>query len=72
MVAMTAPDGPHYGAKVKLDGPGSHRVSITLLLPPYRAFSGPPARIPAYRSGERPIRHGGVFARAGVGNKGGY
>lgn len=37
-LAMVANDGPHYGANVKLDGPGKYRVTYRISPPPYQGL----------------------------------
>lgn len=37
-MAMVANDGPHYGANVKLDGPGKYRLTYRINPPPYQGF----------------------------------
>lgn len=37
-MVMSADDSPHYGANVKLDGPGEYRASFRFQPPPYNAY----------------------------------
>lgn len=37
-MAMVANDGPHYGANVKLDGPGKYKLTYHVMPPPYQGF----------------------------------
>ncbi|HYW02305.1 MAG TPA: iron transporter [Gammaproteobacteria bacterium] len=72
MMAMTANDGPHYGANVKLDGPGKYRIGVKILPPPYRAFFRHTSTETGVPQWWGPIRHDWTFTYVGVGKKGGY
>lgn len=72
LIPMLANDGPHYGANVPMQGPGSYRLEITLTPPE-------PAEFPIHMDREtgvdgwwQPFTLGWDFAYFGVGKKGGY
>lgn len=72
LTPMVANDGPHYGANIKLDGPGKYVASFTLLPPAYNAFyrhTDKETGVPAWW---KPFSHQWTFAYIGVGKKGGY
>jgi hypothetical protein len=75
LMPMVASDGPHYGDNVKLMGPGSYRLRLTV---------APPSADPQGRFGRHTDKETGVaawfepftadydFVFAGTGKKGGY
>jgi len=72
MMAMSASDGPHYGANVKFDGPGKYRISVRIMPPTYDAFFRHTSRETAVAKWWKPMRHSWTFTYVGVGKKGGY
>lgn len=72
LMAMTANDGPHYGANVKFDGPGKYSISFKIEPPSYNGFfrhTDKETGVPAWWA---PIRHTWHFTYVGIGHKGGY
>jgi uncharacterized protein involved in high-affinity Fe2+ transport len=69
---MTAQDGPHYGANVKLDGPGKYHLSLRILPPSYNGFFRHTDKETGVAPWWPPIEEGWDFPFAGVGKKGGY
>jgi len=69
---MTAKDGPHYGANVKLDGPGRYRVTYRILPPPYAGFLRHTDKETGVKPWWKPLSVGWQFTYVGVGKKGGY
>ncbi len=72
LMAMVANDGPHYGANVKLDGPGRYTARFKIEPPPYQGFLRHTTKdtgVPAWWS---PFEHAWRFTYTGVGKKGGY
>ncbi len=72
LMAMTANDGPHYGANMKLDGPGKYTASFRIMPPPYQAFFRHTTKDTGVPAWWTPIRHSWDFVYVGVGKKGGY
>jgi uncharacterized protein involved in high-affinity Fe2+ transport len=72
LMPMTANDGPHYGANVKLDGPGKYRLSYRLLPPPYAGFFRHTDKETGVAEWWQPFSVGWDFVYVGVGKKGGY
>lgn len=72
MMAMTASDGPHYGANVKFDGPGKYRLRFRILPPPYNAFFRHTSSETGVAAWWPPIDESWTFVYVGVGHKGGY
>lgn len=70
--AMTANDGPHYGANVKFDGPGKYRLTLRILPPPYAGFLRHTDKETGVAPWWSPIEKSWDFAYVGVGHKGGY
>ncbi len=73
---MTASDGPHYGANVKMAGLGSYRLML-LLEPPGRTPGDAPVRQGLGRGANvrpwwKPITLEWTFKYFGPGKKGGY
>ena len=69
---MTAQDGPHYGANVKLDGPGKYHLALRILPPPYTGFFHHTDKETGVPPWWPPMNVGWDFVFAGVGKKGGY
>ena len=59
---MVASDGPHYGANVKLDGPGKYKLLYHIQPPPYQGSTAMPTRRPASRNGGRRLMSNGNSA----------
>ncbi len=71
-MAMTAADGPHYGANVKLDGPGKYHLSYSILPPPYAGFFRHTDKETGVAAWWKPFVASWDFTYVGVGKKGGY
>jgi uncharacterized protein involved in high-affinity Fe2+ transport len=69
---MVADDGPHYGANVKLDGPGKYHLSYRILPPPYAGFFRHTDRETGVAKWWKPFSVSWHFTFVGVGKKGGY
>lgn len=69
---MVAADGPHYGANVKLDGPGKYRVSYHITPPPYQGFYRHTDEETGVAPWWAPFDVSWEFTYVGVGKKGGY
>jgi uncharacterized protein involved in high-affinity Fe2+ transport len=72
LVPMVANSGPHYGANVKLDGPGRYHVVMTVSPPSQRGFYRHTDRETGVASWWTPFTQEWDFVFVGVGNKGGY
>jgi uncharacterized protein involved in high-affinity Fe2+ transport len=72
MMAMTANDGPHYGANVKFDGPGKYRLQVSILPPPYAGFLRHTDKETGVAPWWAPIQENWDFVYTGVGHKGAY
>ncbi|MCM2129630.1 iron transporter [Larsenimonas rhizosphaerae] len=66
---MVASDGPHYGANVKLDGPGKYHLTYTITHPDMQRHVDKETGVGAWYD---PITVEYDFTYAGVGKKGGY
>jgi periplasmic iron binding protein len=71
-MAMTAQDGPHYGANVKLDGPGKYRLSLAITPPSYHGFFRHTDKETGVAQWWAPFAVNWEFAYIGTGKKGGY
>lgn len=71
-MAMTASDGPHYGANVKLDGPGKYTLTLKIEPPPYAGFFRHTSKQTGVPAWWRPFTVSWTFAWAGNGKLGGY
>lgn len=69
---MTASDGPHYGANVKLDGPGKYTLALEIAPPPRAGFFRHTTRQTGVPAWWRPFTVSWTFAWAGNGKLGGY
>jgi periplasmic iron binding protein len=69
---MVANDGPHYGANVKLDGPGKYRLTYRIAPPPYQGFYRHTDKETGVAPWWTPFDVSWEFAYVGVGKKGGY
>jgi uncharacterized protein involved in high-affinity Fe2+ transport len=66
---MVASDGPHYGANVKLDGPGRYHLTFTLRHPDMPRHVDKETGVGQWYA---PFTVEYEFVYAGVGKKGGY
>jgi len=69
---MVASDGPHYGANVKLDGPGKYRLTYRITPPPYQGFYRHTDEETGVAPWWKPFDVSWQFTYVGVGKKGGY
>lgn len=69
---MVASDGPHYGANVKLDGPGKYRVAYHITPPPYQGFYRHTDKETGVAAWWTPFDVSWEFTYVGVGKKGSY
>ncbi len=69
---MVANDGPHYGANVKLDGPGKYKLSYHILPPPYQGFYRHTDKETGVAEWWAPFDVQWEFVFAGTGKKGAY
>lgn len=70
---MVANDGPHYGANVKLDGPGKYRLEYHITPPPYQGFYRHTDRETGVAEWWQPFDVSWEFTYVGgAGKKGGY
>jgi uncharacterized protein involved in high-affinity Fe2+ transport len=72
MMAMTANDGPHYGANVKFDGPGKYRLRFRIMPPSYDGFFHHTDKETGTPEWWKPIEESWEFVYVGTGHKGGY
>ncbi|MGN8160640.1 iron transporter [Salinisphaera sp. RV14] len=72
LMTMTASDGPHYGANVKLDGPGRYTARFKIEPPPYQGFLRHTTKDTGVPPWWSPFEHAWSFTYTGVGKKGGY
>ncbi len=73
LMAMTASDGPHYGANIKFDGPGKYRASFRIEPPPYAAFFRHTDKETGVPEWWTPFQKSWDFTYlGGMGHKGGY
>lgn len=69
---MVASDGPHYGANVKLDGPGKYKLTYRILPPPYQGFFRHTDKETGVAAWWAPFEVSWEFPYIGTGKKGGY
>jgi len=69
---MVASDGPHYGANIKLDGPGKYTVTYHIDPPPYQGFYRHKDKETGVGKWWSPFDLSWEFAYVGTGKKGGY
>lgn len=69
---MVASDGPHYGANVKLDGPGNYKVKFNIQPPSPHGFMRHTDKETGVGAWWKPFDYEGSFVFAGTGKKGGY
>jgi uncharacterized protein involved in high-affinity Fe2+ transport len=72
LMPMVANDGPHYGANVKLDGPGAYTVSFEIRPPSVNGFMRHTDKETGVGPWWQPFEYKGEFNFIGVGKKGGY
>jgi uncharacterized protein involved in high-affinity Fe2+ transport len=72
LMAMEADDGPHYGANLKLDGPGKYKIRFKIEPPPYNAFMRHTDKETGVSPWWKPFKQSWTFTYVGVGKKGGY
>lgn len=69
---MVASDGPHYGANVKLDGPGQYELAFTIHPPSATGFMRHTDKETGVGAWWQPFPYAGSFKFVGTGKKGGY
>lgn len=69
---MVASDGPHYGANVKLDGPGQYTAAYHISPPSGHAFMRHVDKETGVGPWWKPFDFKGDFKFVGTGKKGGY
>lgn len=69
---MVANDGPHYGANVKLDGPGAYELTFHISPPSSHGFMRHVDKETGVGSWWAPFDYSGGFKFIGIGKKGGY
>lgn len=69
---MVASDGPHYGANVKLDGPGKYTLTYHITPPPYQGFFHHTDKETGVAAWWAPFDVEWTFIYAGTGKKGAY
>jgi periplasmic iron binding protein len=69
---MVANDGPHYGANVKLNGPGKYRLTYHILPPVYQGFYRHTDKETGVAAWWSPFDVTWDFVFTGVGKKGAY
>lgn len=69
---MVANDGSHYGANVKLDGPGKYRATYHITPPPHQGFYRHTDKETGVAPWWSPFDVSWEFTYVGVGKKGGY
>lgn len=71
LLGMVANDGPHYGANIKLDGPGTYQV-VFRIAPPGHGFMRHTDKETGVAPWWAPFDYQGEFKFVGTGKKGGY
>ena len=69
---MVASDGPHYGANVKLDGPGKYKLIYRIQPPPYQGLYRHTDKETGVAEWWAPLDVEWEFSFAGTGKKGAY
>ena len=69
---MVASDGPHYGANVRLDGPGKYHLTYQITPPPYQGFYRHIDKETGVGKWWVPFKMEWDFTYVGTGKKGGY
>jgi uncharacterized protein involved in high-affinity Fe2+ transport len=72
LMGMVANDGPHYGANVKLDGPGEYDVVFHISPPSKNGFMRHTDKETGVGPWWKPFDYQGSFKFVGTGKKGGY
>ena len=72
LMPMVAADGPHYGANVKLDGPGEYALTFYIKPPSANGFLRHYDKETGVAAWWKPFTYKGSFVFAGTGKKGGY
>lgn len=72
LMPMVANDGPHYGANVKLAGPGNYHLTFHLNPPPYNGFVRHTDKETGVAKWWKQFEVNWDFAYVGTGKKGGY
>ncbi len=72
LIAMVASDGPHYGANLKLDGPGEYHVKFDIAPPSANGFLRHFDKETGVGPWWEPFTYDGDFIFAGAGKKGAY
>lgn len=72
LVPMVASDGPHYGANVKLDGPGKYTVLFNISPPSKKGFLRHTDKETGVGKWWDDFEYNGEFNFFGTGKKGGY
>lgn len=69
---MVASDGPHYGANVKLDGPGAYQLVFEIAPPSAHGFMRHVDKETGGAPWWKSFQYKGEFKFVGTGKKGGY
>ncbi len=69
---MVASDGPHYGANVKLDGPGAYQLIFEIAPPSAHGFMRHIDKETGVAPWWKSFQYKGEFKFVGTGKKGGY
>ncbi|MGB8274479.1 MAG: iron transporter [Alphaproteobacteria bacterium] len=69
---MVANDGPHYGANVRLDGPGAYSLTFRISPPTSKGFMRHTDKETGVAPWWAPFEYQGGFKFIGTGKKGGY
>lgn len=72
LLPMVASDGPHYGANVKLDGPGQYSLTFRISPPAGHGFMRHTDKETGVGGWWQPFDYQGEFKFVGTGKKGGY
>jgi len=72
LLPMVANDGPHYGANVKLDGPGAYTLVFAIAPPSAHGFMRHTDKETGVAPWWEPFEYKGEFNFIGTGKKGGY
>jgi uncharacterized protein involved in high-affinity Fe2+ transport len=70
LMPMVANDGPHYGANVKLDGPGAYAVTFEIRPPSSHGFMRHTDKETGVGAWWKPFEYSGEFNFIGIGKKG--
>lgn len=72
LMPMVASDGPHYGANVKMDGPGKYHLTYHINPPPFNSFMRHVDKETGVGKWWDPFDVSWNFTYVGTGKKGGY